>query len=69
MDKIVIYKTFVYFFFRFEVEMVSTGKVKEYSATANYDLQRERNDLIDTLKFAVQAEGKSLKNQYGLAQF
>lgn len=69
MDKIVIYKTFVYFFFRFEVEMVSTGQVKEYSATANYDLQRERNDLIDTLKFAVQAEGKSLKNQYGLAQF
>lgn len=69
MDKIVIYNTFVYFFFRFEVEMVSTGKVKEYSATANYDLQRERNDLIDTLKFAVQAEGKSLKNQYGLAQF
>ncbi|NXJ45697.1 APOB protein, partial [Spizaetus tyrannus] len=42
---------------RFEVEMVSTGKVKEYSATANYDLQREGNDLIDTLKFAVQAEG------------
>ena len=69
IDKIVIYKTFVYSFFRFEVEIVSTGEVKEYSASANYDLQREGNDLIDTLKFAVQAEGKSLKNQYGLAQF
>ncbi|NWX20552.1 APOB protein, partial [Aegotheles bennettii] len=41
----------------FEVEMVSTGEVKEYSASANYDLQREGNDLIDTLRFAVQAEG------------
>ncbi|NWH61262.1 APOB protein, partial [Geococcyx californianus] len=43
---------------RFEVELVSTGEVKEYSASANYDLQREGNDLIDTLKFAVQAEGE-----------
>ncbi|KAK4824804.1 hypothetical protein QYF61_019472 [Mycteria americana] len=42
---------------RFEVEIVSTGEVKQYSASANYDLQREGNDLIDTLKFAVQAEG------------
>ncbi|NXU55395.1 APOB protein, partial [Turnix velox] len=42
---------------RFEVEMVSTGEVKEYSANANYNLQREENDLIDTVKFAVQAEG------------
>uniref|UniRef100_A0A8C2TKT5 Apolipoprotein B n=1 Tax=Coturnix japonica TaxID=93934 RepID=A0A8C2TKT5_COTJA len=42
---------------RFEVEIVSTGEVKEYSASANYDLQREGNDLVDTLKFAVQAEG------------
>ncbi|XP_027497010.1 apolipoprotein B-100 [Corapipo altera] len=42
---------------RFEVEIVSTGEVKEYSASANYDLQREGSDLIDTLKFAVQAEG------------
>ncbi|KFP80367.1 Apolipoprotein B-100, partial [Apaloderma vittatum] len=41
----------------FEVEIVSTGEVKEYSASANYDQQREGNDLIDTLKFAVQAEG------------
>lgn len=40
---------------------MSTGEVKEYSASANYGLQREGNDLIDTLKFAVQAEGKSLK--------
>ncbi|NWS70238.1 APOB protein, partial [Crotophaga sulcirostris] len=43
---------------RFEVEIVSTGEVKEYSASANYDLQREGSDLIDTLKFAVQAEGE-----------
>ncbi|XP_068017431.1 apolipoprotein B-100 isoform X2 [Melanerpes formicivorus] len=42
---------------RFEVELVSTGEVKEYSASANYDLQRKGSDLIDTLKFAVQAEG------------
>ncbi|OPJ73626.1 apolipoprotein B-100 [Patagioenas fasciata monilis] len=42
---------------RYEVEIVSTGEVKEYSASANYGLQREGNDLIDTLKFAVQAEG------------
>ncbi|XP_059324975.1 LOW QUALITY PROTEIN: apolipoprotein B-100 [Ammospiza nelsoni] len=42
---------------RFEVELVSTGEVKEYSASANYELQREGNDQIDTLKFAVQAEG------------
>ncbi|NXF85617.1 APOB protein, partial [Eubucco bourcierii] len=42
---------------RFEIEIVSTGEVKEYSASANYDLQRKGNDLIDTLKFAVQAEG------------
>ncbi|NXH10481.1 APOB protein, partial [Bucco capensis] len=42
---------------RFEVEMVSTGEVKEYSASAKYDLQRQGNDLIDTLKLAVQAEG------------
>ncbi|XP_051468946.1 apolipoprotein B-100 [Apus apus] len=42
---------------RFEVEIVSTGEVKEYSASAKYDLQREGNDLIDTLRFAVQAEG------------
>uniref|UniRef100_A0A674HR54 Apolipoprotein B n=1 Tax=Taeniopygia guttata TaxID=59729 RepID=A0A674HR54_TAEGU len=48
---------FVYSFHRFEVELVSTGKVKEYSASANYELQREGNDQIDTLKFAVQAEG------------
>lgn len=69
MAKLVIYKTSVYSFFRYEVEIVSTGEVKEYSASANYDLQREGNGLIDTLKFALQAEGKSLKNQYGLAQF
>ncbi|NXP50758.1 APOB protein, partial [Heliornis fulica] len=42
---------------RFEAEIVSTGEVKEYSASANYELQREGDDLIDTLKFAVQAEG------------
>ncbi|XP_014812319.1 PREDICTED: apolipoprotein B-100 isoform X2 [Calidris pugnax] len=42
---------------KFEVEIESTGDVKEYSASANYDLQREGNDLIDTLKFAIQAEG------------
>lgn len=67
MAESVIYKTFVYSSFRFEVEIVSTGEVKEYSASANYDLQREGTDLVDTLKFAVQAEGKSLKKKCGLA--
>lgn len=67
MAESVIYKTFVYSSFRFEVEIVSTGEVKEYSASANYDLQREGTDLVDTLKFVVQAEGKSLKNKCGLA--
>lgn len=61
IHKIVILNTFVYSFFRYEVEIVSTGEVKEYSASANYGLQREGNDLIDTLEFAIQAEGKSLK--------
>lgn len=61
MDKKFIHKAFVYSFCRFEVELVSTGEVKEYSASANYELQREGNDQIDTLKFAVQAEGKSQK--------
>ncbi|KFQ29108.1 Apolipoprotein B-100, partial [Merops nubicus] len=42
---------------RFEVEIVATGEVREYSASANYELQRENSELIDTLKFAVQAEG------------
>lgn len=63
MDKKVTHKAFVYSFRRFEVELVSTGKVKEYSASANYELQREGNDQIDTLKFAVQAEGKSGKKK------
>lgn len=58
MDKKV---TFFFFFCRFEVELVSTGEVKEYSASANYELQREGSDQIDTLKFAVQAEGKCQK--------
>lgn len=64
-----IHKAFVSSFCRFEVELVSTGEVKEYSASANYELQREGNDQIDTLKFAVQAEGKSQKNLWGFTQF
>lgn len=56
-------QVFVFSFCRFEVELVSTGEVKEYSASANYELQREGNDQIDTLKFAVQAEGKSQKKK------
>lgn len=67
MDKNVIHKAFVSSC-RFEVELVSTGEVKEYSASANYELQREGNDQIDTLKFAVQAEGKCQKNLGGFAQ-
>ncbi|NXX93594.1 APOB protein, partial [Centropus bengalensis] len=43
---------------KFEVEIESTGEVKEYSASADSDVLREENDLIDTLKLAVQAEGE-----------
>lgn len=69
MDKNVIDKAFVSSFCRFEVELVSTGEVKEYSASANYELQREGSDQIDTLKFAIQAEGKNQKNLWVFAQF
>ncbi|NWR73268.1 APOB protein, partial [Centropus unirufus] len=43
---------------KFEVEIESTGEVKEYSASADSDVLREGNDPIDTLKLAVQAEGE-----------
>ncbi|XP_067400807.1 apolipoprotein B-100 [Emydura macquarii macquarii] len=42
---------------RLEVEIQPTGEVQEYSANANYDLQREGNDLVDTLKFTTEAKG------------
>uniref|UniRef100_A0A8C8RUL8 Apolipoprotein B n=1 Tax=Pelusios castaneus TaxID=367368 RepID=A0A8C8RUL8_9SAUR len=44
---------------RLEVEIQPTGEVQEYSANANYELQREGNDLVDTLKFTTEA--KSIK--------
>ncbi|XP_063171201.1 apolipoprotein B-100-like [Candoia aspera] len=42
---------------RFEIELQPTGKVKEYIASANYELNREGEDLVDTLKFTAQAKG------------
>ncbi|CAM4646048.1 unnamed protein product [Lepidochelys kempii] len=42
---------------RIEIEIQPTGQVQEYSANANYGLQREGNDLVDTLKFTTEAKG------------
>ncbi|XP_015745395.1 apolipoprotein B-100 [Python bivittatus] len=42
---------------RFEIELQPTGKVKEYIASANYELKKEGKDLVDTLKFIAQAKG------------
>ncbi|XP_008116487.2 apolipoprotein B-100 [Anolis carolinensis] len=42
---------------RYEVEIQPTGEVKEYTASANYELKREEEDLVDTMKFIAQAEG------------
>uniref|UniRef100_A0A5F9DG36 Apolipoprotein B n=1 Tax=Oryctolagus cuniculus TaxID=9986 RepID=A0A5F9DG36_RABIT len=42
---------------RFELELIPTGEVEQYSASATYELQREDTALVDTLKFVTQAEG------------
>ncbi|XP_075779540.1 apolipoprotein B-100 [Pelodiscus sinensis] len=42
---------------RIEIELQPTGEVEEYSANANYELQREENDLVDTLKFTTETKG------------
>ncbi|XP_054825988.1 apolipoprotein B-100 [Eublepharis macularius] len=42
---------------RYEIEILPTGEVTEYTASANYELKKEGKDLIDTLKFIAQAEG------------
>ncbi|ETE64141.1 Apolipoprotein, partial [Ophiophagus hannah] len=42
---------------RFDVELQPTGKVKEYIASANYELNKEGKDLVDSLKFIAQAKG------------
>lgn len=44
--------------FRFELELKPTGEVEQYSASATYELQREGEGLVDTLKFVAQTEGK-----------
>lgn len=44
--------------FRFELELKPTGEVDQYSASATYELQREGEGLVDTLKFVAQTEGK-----------
>uniref|UniRef100_H3B136 Apolipoprotein B n=1 Tax=Latimeria chalumnae TaxID=7897 RepID=H3B136_LATCH len=42
---------------KFELELQPTGKVQEYSATVKYALQKEGQDMVDTVRLAVQAEG------------
>ncbi|XP_077167786.1 apolipoprotein B-100 [Paroedura picta] len=42
---------------RYEMEIRPFGEVTEYSASANYELKKEGKDLLDTLKFIVQAAG------------
>ncbi|KAL7988083.1 hypothetical protein Chor_007002 [Crotalus horridus] len=42
---------------RYEIELQPTGRVKEYIASANYELNKEGKDLVDTLKFIAQAKG------------
>ncbi|XP_043918557.1 apolipoprotein B-100 [Protopterus annectens] len=41
----------------FDLELQPTGEVKEYSATLSYEPQKVGNEMIDTLKLTVQAEG------------
>ncbi|XP_058407707.1 apolipoprotein B-100 [Diceros bicornis minor] len=41
----------------FELELRPTGEVEQYSASATYELQREGEAFVDTLKFVTQAEG------------
>ncbi|OCT79025.1 hypothetical protein XELAEV_18030121mg [Xenopus laevis] len=42
---------------RFELEIQPTGEVEEYSVTANYNLNREDGDMVDTFILSAQAEG------------
>uniref|UniRef100_A0A8C7DU97 Apolipoprotein B n=1 Tax=Naja naja TaxID=35670 RepID=A0A8C7DU97_NAJNA len=42
---------------RFDVELQPSGKVKEYIASANYELNKEGKDLVDSLKFVAHAKG------------
>ncbi|XP_060089443.1 apolipoprotein B-100 [Heteronotia binoei] len=42
---------------RYEIEIQPSGEVTEYSVSSNYELKKEGTDLLDTLKFIVQAEG------------
>ncbi|XP_045142529.1 apolipoprotein B-100 [Echinops telfairi] len=42
---------------RFELELRPTGEVEQYSSSATYELKREGQALVDTLKFVTQAEG------------
>ncbi|XP_074050950.1 apolipoprotein B-100 [Macrotis lagotis] len=42
---------------RFELELRPTGTVKDYTASVNYELQGQGRDLVDQLRFALQAEG------------
>ncbi|KAF0870770.1 APOB protein, partial [Crocuta crocuta] len=46
---------------RFDLELKPTGEVKQYSASATYELQRDGGALVDTLKFVTQTEGKYLE--------
>lgn len=43
---------------RYELQLKPTGEVEQYSASATYELQREDQASVDTLKFLVKAEGE-----------
>ncbi|KAM4771219.1 apolipoprotein B-100 [Rhinophrynus dorsalis] len=42
---------------RYDLEIQPTGEVEAYSVTADYKLNREGEDMVDTLTFSTQAEG------------
>ncbi|XP_042536666.1 apolipoprotein B-100 [Dipodomys spectabilis] len=42
---------------RYELELQPSGEVKQYAASATYELQTQAKALVDTLKFEIQAEG------------
>ncbi|XP_055982548.1 apolipoprotein B-100 [Sorex fumeus] len=45
----------------FVLELKPTGMVRQYSASATYELQREGEALVDTLKLVTQAEVSNLQ--------
>lgn len=48
----------ILFDIRYEIELQPSGEAREYSLSANYELKKEEADLVDTMKFIAQVEGK-----------